>query len=142
MNSVDKRFIQTALALAEIWSKDKTKVAAVAVGAQRNQVAWGYNGFPPGIRDSDFRLADRDTKLALTIHAEVNALINAKFDVETLYVTHAPCAKCALNILAYRTVRRVVYFSGGELGPRWAESLVQARAVLSEAGVALEGVVL
>lgn len=140
--STDLKFLATAESLAAIWSKDtSTKVAAVAVGALRNQVAFGYNGFPPGLDDTPERIADRPTKLALTLHAEVNALANAKFDVHTLYVTHPPCANCALHILSRRTVRRVVYRVGDDLDiTRWGASLEQARLVLAEGGVLLEGV--
>ena len=43
--SKDVRFLQTALAVARIWSKDpSSQVAAIAVGDTPNQVAWGYNG--------------------------------------------------------------------------------------------------
>ena len=141
MSTLDHKFLATAERLAEIWSKDcSTKVAAVAVGDTRSQVAWGYNGFPPGIEDSPERIADRPTKLSLTLHAEVNALANAKFDVRTLYVTHPPCANCALHILSRRTVRRVVYRESDDLNAtRWGESLAQARAVLAEGGVELVG---
>lgn len=75
--------------MARIWSKDpSSQVAAIAVGDTPNQVAWGYNGFPPGIADTHERLTDRDTKYRLTRHAEPNALSNAWFPVRTLYVTH------------------------------------------------------
>ena len=141
MHSTDSKFLHTAIALAAIWSKDTTKVAAVAVGEMRNQVAWGYNGFPPGVVDSPERIADRTVKLSLTLHAEVNALANARFDVHTLYVTHPPCTNCALHILSRRTVKRVVYWDNDDLDmTRWGESLAQARAVLAEGGVELVGV--
>ena len=143
INSSDKKFIATALALAEIWSKDvSTRVAAVAVGSSKNQVAWGYNGLPPGLADTPERLNDREVKYSLTLHAEVNALSNAPFLVRSLFVTHHPCAHCALHILAARTVRRVVYCVDQAFESRWAESLQQARALLEEGGVQLEGVVL
>ena len=57
--SKDVRFLQTALAVARIWSKDpSSQVAAIAVGDTPNQVAWGYNGFPPGIADTHERLTE------------------------------------------------------------------------------------
>lgn len=141
MQSTDLKFLQTAHYIAQVWSKDTTKVGAVAVGTTRNQVAFGYNGLAPGLADTPERLADRDVKLSLTLHAEVNALANSKFDVHTLYVTHPPCANCALHILSRRTVRRVVYMDGGDLNmDRWGESLAMARAVLEEGGVELVGV--
>lgn len=135
----DARFLQTAVAIANIWSKDpSSKVGCVAVGASPNQVAWGYNGFPPGIEDTPDRLNDRDVKYSLTLHAEVNALGNATFPVHTLYVTHHPCDACALHILAARTVRRVVYLEDFLFEKRWAPMLAQARALLKEGGVLVE----
>lgn len=143
INNTDLKFLATAHALAEIWSKDpSTRVAAVAVGTSKNQVAWGYNGLPPGVADTHERLHDRDTKLSLTLHAEVNALANAPFHVRTLYVTHHPCAHCALHILAARSVRRVIYRTDPVFETRWADQVQQARALLDEGGVLVEGTTL
>jgi dCMP deaminase len=137
----DGRFLCTAMAVASIWSKDpRTRVGAVAVGETPNLVAFGYNGLPPGIDDSNERLNDRETKLKLTLHAEVNALANATFPVHTIYVTHCPCDNCALHILAARTVRRVVYLVNDEFESRWAESLDTSRQLLREGGIAVTGV--
>lgn len=144
IDHTDKKFLATAIALAEIWSKDpSSRVAAVAVGHTKNRVAFGYNGLPPGLDDTQERLHTRDLKYALTLHAEVNALANAAFAVRTLYVTHHPCAHCALHILAARSVRRVVYLQGtAEFEARWAASMTEARMLLREGGVEIEGATL
>lgn len=139
ISNTDRKFLNLAKAVADIFSKDpSTRVGAVAVGAVKNQVAIGYNG----LTDTDARLHDRDVKLALTLHAEENALANATFAVHTLYVTHHPCSGCALRILAKRTVRRVVYAVNANLEARWAASVAEARMLFAEAGVQIEGVVL
>lgn len=136
----DRKFLKLAQAVADIFSKDpSTRVGAVAVGAAKNQVAVGYNGLPPGLTDTDARLHDRYWKLALTLHAEENALANATFAVHTLYVTHHPCSGCALRILAARSVRRIVYTINPEMEARWAPSFAAARDLLQEAGVQIEG---
>lgn len=141
IDNTDIKFLRLAAAVGHIFSKDpSTKVGAVAVGTEKNQVAIGYNGLPPGLADTDARLHDRDMKLALTLHAEENALANAPFAVRTLYVTHHPCGGCALRILAARTVRRVVYVTCAEFEARWGDSLAEARSRLTEAGVQVEGV--
>lgn len=143
IDKTDIKFLKLAAAVADIFSKDpSTKVGAVAVGATKNRVAIGYNGLPPGVTDTDERLHDRNVKLALTLHAEENALTNAPFAVRTLYVTHHPCNCCVLRILAARTVRRVVYQAQPQFETRWAESLAVARSLLQEAGVHIEGAVL
>lgn len=143
IDPTDRKFLKLAQAIADIFSKDpSTRVGAVAVGAAKNQVAVGYNGLPPGLTDTDARLHDRYWKLALTLHAEENALANATFAVHTLYVTHHPCSGCALRILAKRTVRRVVYAVNANLESRWSASVAEARMLFAEAGVQIEGVVL
>ena len=141
----DRQFLAMAEAVGHIFSKDpSTRVGAIAVGSSNNQVAWGYNGLPPGLADTPERLENRDLKYALTLHAEENALANAPFAVRTLYVTHPPCSGCALRILAKRTVQRVVYAESTDGGfhKRWADSLREARKLLAEGGVRLEGMVL
>ena len=140
MSTRDIRFLQTAVAVANIWSKDpSTKVGAVAVGETPNLVAWGYNGLPPGLKDSHERLYDRELKYKLTLHAEVNALANAKFPVHTIYVTHCPCSSCAVHLLAARSVKRVVYVSrGDEFSKRWAASNADALSLLEEGGINVE----
>ena len=139
----DRQFLAMAEAVAQIFSKDpSTRVGAIAVGSSNNQVAWGYNGLPPGLADTPERLENRDLKYTLTLHAEENALANAPFAVRTLYVTHPPCSGCALRILAKRTVQRVVYQVQPEFENRWADSLREARKLLAEGGVRLEGMVL
>lgn len=139
----DKKFLNAASAIGQIFSKDpSSKVGALAVGETNNLVAFGYNGMPPGLRDTAERLNDRTVKYSLTLHAEVNALANASFPVRTLYVTHHPCAQCALHILAARSVKRVVYVENAEFEARWRDSLAQAKDLLLEGGVAVVGVVL
>lgn len=138
----DERFLRSALAIADIWSKDpSTKVGAMVVGATPNLVAWGYNGFPPGIDDAPSRQHNRELKLKLTLHAEVNALANATFPVHTIYITHCPCENCALHILAARTVRRVVYRADDEFETgRWADSLRNSMALLNEGRIEVDAV--
>lgn len=141
MSNKDKRFLETAESVAKIWSKDpSTKVGCVVVGDTPNLVAFGYNGFPPGIDDSPERLQNRDLKLSLTLHAEVNALSNATFPVRTLYVTHHPCDQCVLHILAARTVKRVVYTINPHFESNsWAESVKRSRQLFEEACIEIVG---
>jgi dCMP deaminase len=106
--SWDQRFME----LARFWSRNSkdpsTKVGAVIVGRDKRDVCMGYNGFPPGIADDD-RLEKRETKYPLMIHAERNALDNARFDTRgaTLYATLAPCCGCASSIVS-KGIKRVV----------------------------------
>ena len=60
--------------------------------------------FPARIKDTDERLKNKEIKRSLTIHAEMNALLNADVNVQgsTMYITKAPCTKCALAIIQAR----------------------------------------
>ena len=106
LNHWDNRFINVANMVAT-WSKDPgTKVGAVLV-SERRIIATGYNGFPQGIEDYPSRYDDRETKLALTVHAEVNAILNAakngaKTENTTLYVTFPPCLSNSGHFLTLR----------------------------------------
>lgn len=119
------------------WSKDpSTKVGAVLVGADRRQIALGYNGFPPGIAD-DSRLDDRPTKYKLLQHAERNVLDNASFDTRgaTLAVTFFPCSECAKSVIS-KGIKTVITPPPSFREP-WASEAVWTTGMLREAGVEL-----
>lgn len=133
----DERFLALAEHVAE-WSKDpSTKVGAVIVDEQRRILSMGYNGFPRGVDDSPERYADRPTKYAHVVHAELNAILNTgvpmALDDATLYVTHQPCTECAKAIIQSGIGRVVVPDAGGI--DRWGDSQMVAWAMLEEAGV-------
>ena len=76
MNKWDYRFLKIAKEVGT-WSKDpSTQVGAIAVNDKRI-IATGYNGFPKGIKDTDELLSDRQAKLKLMVHAEMNMIYNA-----------------------------------------------------------------
>lgn len=135
----DRKFLDLARFVAG-WSKDpSTRVGAVAVGETPNLLSLGYNGFPPGVADLPDRLHDRDTKYRLVVHGEINALINAQFRPVTLYVTHPPCVRCTVQILAYRSVRRVVSVKPDQdMLSRWAADFEESQRLFAEAGIALD----
>jgi dCMP deaminase len=138
-SSWDKRFLELADFVAG-WSKDpSTKVGAVAVGDTPNLLSLGYNGFPPGVADSADRLDNREIKYRLVVHAEINALINAQFRPITLYITHPPCVRCTVQILAYRSVRRVVSRQpDADMLSRWGTDFEEATRLFAEAAVAFQ----
>ena len=134
----DARFLALAHHVSQ-WSKDpSTKVGAVLVGTDKRQVALGYNGFPPNVTDSLFRLHTREAKLRYMIHAERNVLDNATFPTagSTLYVTHPPCCGCALSIISKGIHRVVSSPMSSSFASRWGAEVHQSRSVLHEAGVA------
>jgi dCMP deaminase len=73
---------------------------------------FGYNGFPVGIADFDYRW-ERPTKYEYVIHAEENALLKAvhcafPVDRATLYCTHKPCHKCMGKIIQIG-IKTIIY---------------------------------
>lgn len=127
-----------AFDIAARFSKDPTtKVGAVVEGQARNEMAFGWNGFPPGISDDD-RMNERDLKNLLTVHAEQNAILNAPFRPVVLYSTHFPCLrhKCVQTIIAKRSIRRVVTVrSSGEFKERWGADQAAALELFEEAEI-------
>lgn len=133
----DERFLALAEHVSQ-WSKDpSTKVGAVLVGQDIREVALGYNGFPPGIEDSQDRLTSRPIKLRLTLHAERNVLDNARFTClgSTLYATHPPCSACALSIISRGVARVHVCPTSSDFQSRWGSEIFYARDLLKEAGI-------
>ena len=131
-----KKFLGLAGYIAENWSKDpSTRVGAVVVGHEPNLYVGGYNGLPPGIEDTDERLNDREWKYEHVVHAEMNAILNATFEPVYLYSTHIPCVRCAVHILAKRTIRHIICPEPtGDYMSRWRASVELATARFTEAG--------
>jgi len=120
----DTRFLGLA-AHVSCWSKDPSSQVGAVITDGNRIVSLGYNGFAAGVVDSAERLADRNCKLNLTIHAEENAMIFAKRDLRgcTVYVTHPPCPRCASKLIQDE-VKRIVFISPSEdFLSRWADDL-------------------
>jgi len=136
----DQRFLVIASHFAG-WSKDpSTKVGAVAV-RNRRILAQGYNGLPAGVADSDTRLKNRDTRLAMTVHAEMNCVAHAAQNGvsligATMYVWPLmTCSQCA-SMLVQAGIIKVVVPDFVE-PQRWQESFDLARTMFIESGVAV-----
>ena len=133
------RFLDLAEVVAT-WSKDpSSKVGAVIVDANRRVVSTGYNGFARGVRDLRERYENRDVKYKIVLHAEENAIMFAKRNLDgcTLYVTNMPpCAHCA-SLIIQSGIKRVVAIKR-EVPDRWKESVELTKQLFDEAGVELE----
>lgn len=125
------------------FSKDPgTKVGAAILRPDGSLASAGRNGFPRGIYDAPARLADRETKLMLTLHAEENAIILSRepLDGYTLYVWPLPpCAHCAAAIIQSGVARVVYGFDDDcdDVPERWQASMNLAASVFDEARVRL-----
>lgn len=136
MTKWDGRFYEMAL-LVSSWSKDpSTRVGAVIADDKNRVVSVGYNGPPRGTEDGPF---DRATKLRRTIHAEANAIMFARRDLDgcSLYVTSHPCGPCAAKIAQAGIARVVCPEPSGDFADRWSEDVAEAKGIFKEAGITL-----
>ena len=125
------------------WSKDPSRqIGAVAVGSKGEILAQGFNGFPRGIHDSDYRLAYREEKYKYVVHAEMNVIYNASFngvslDGADLYVYGLPvCNECAKGIIQVGIKRVFILTTGVEqLPPMWMESWENTKSMFEEVGI-------
>ena len=141
LNKWDERYLLVAKEVAN-WSKDpSTKVGAVTVGAKKELLSQGFNGFPRGIKDTLERYNDREQKYKFVVHAEMNAIYNATYsgtslDGATLYIYGLPiCSECAKGIIQVG-IKKVVIEKSKEID-NWNESFTTSKKMFSEAGLEL-----
>lgn len=146
----DKHFLRRALFIARDMSKDpRTQVGAVVVGPDREPLTDGFNGLPRGIEDTPARLNNKELKLKLVVHAELNAILNAArvgtaLKGATLYLAATddsglvwggpPCTRCSTHLIQ-AGIREVVSYPVKPVPSSWHEDLALARTVLEEAGI-------
>lgn len=137
MSKWDDRFLGLAKYISQ-WSKDpSTQVGAVVTDRDNRIISLGFNGFARGVEDLPERLANRDVKYKMVVHAESNAILFARQDLKgaTLYVwPFMPCASCAAKIIQ-TGIRRVVSVPNDN--PRWQADFDLTRMMFKEAGVTL-----
>lgn len=132
----DMRFMRIAKREVATWSKDPDDgVGCVIVSLDRRQMTTGYNGLPQGLADTPGRLNDKEIKNRLTVHAELNAILNARTNLTgwSLYVTKPPCVDCAKAIMQAGIIQ--VICPNIVKTSRWFDDQLLARILLEEAGV-------
>lgn len=142
LSNSQKKWDERYLGLAQYistWSQDpSTKVGAVIVDKDNRPVSFGFNGLPKGVIDSPERLNNRDVKYKMIVHAERNALLFAKTNLDecTLYTWPLqPCAACTAMIIQSGIKRVVSQYQNNE---RWLADFALSMEMFSEAGVTLE----
>lgn len=112
--SKDKYFLKIADVVAERGTCPRKKIGVVLV-RDGMIVSTGYNGAPRGIEHCDGKAGCRmaDGHCVRTVHAEVNAVIQAAYNGaatagSTMYTQFLPCEHCA-KILINAGVKRIVY---------------------------------
>jgi len=146
----DNFYLRMALESARMSKDPSTKVGCVLVGKNRSIIATGFNGFPAGVADTADRLHDRDKKLELVVHAEMNAVLMAArlgiaTDGATCYVAATddsqeiwggpPCLRCAVECMQAGIREYVSWPTKPSLLTNWADSIAKAKAVIEEAGL-------
>ncbi|WP_381415027.1 dCMP deaminase family protein [Spiroplasma endosymbiont of Anurida maritima] len=112
--SWEQFFISVAHVCA-LRSKDpNTQVGACVVNDINQIIATGYNGLPRGLSDDDFpwnREGDYlDTKYPYVIHAELNAILSARTNLQncSIYVTLFPCSGCS-KLIIQSGIKNVIF---------------------------------
>ena len=135
-----RRFFDMAYLVAS-WSKDpSSQIGAVIVDAQNRVISTGFNGLPVGVKDTNERLGDRETKYKMILHAEENAIMFAKQKLDgcSIYVTKMPpCAHCAALIIQ-SGIKFVYVPAWEEIPERWRESTELTMQMFKEAGVKIQ----
>lgn len=97
-------YLDWAERVSQLSTANRLKVGAVLVN--NNSVVYGYNGSPSGWTNvCERENSDGDTVTEdYVLHAEDNIFIKCAADGikckgGTLFVTHAPCIKCAIKII-------------------------------------------
>ena len=125
--------------LAAKRSKDPNpQVGACIVDSNNIILSTGYNGFPYGCSDDlyPWERTGKDTKYSYVVHAELNAILNARgknLKGARLYVDLFPCNECAKAIIQ-SGISEIVY-----LYNKYADTpaTIASRRMLTSAGVKL-----
>lgn len=145
----DKYFLRICAETAKMSKDPSTQIGAVIVGSNKEIISTGFNGFPRKIRDSFERLNNRERKLELIVHGEINAIMNAarngiSTNNCTLYFIAtdssgelwggAPCLRCTVELIQ-AGIKEIVTLPFKTVPSRWQDSVKKAQAILQEAGV-------
>jgi dCMP deaminase len=136
----DLRFLRVAKEVSS-WSHDPGTKVGCALVLDKRILSVGFNGFPQGLSDSLELYENRDYKLAVTVHAEANAILNAakngaKTGGATAYVTFPPCSQCAAALIQ-AGISKVICPDPALAPERWRASFKMGNEMLSSAGVEL-----
>jgi dCMP deaminase len=141
LSTWDGRFLGIARNEIAKWSKDPTAgVGAVLVDTTDHRFIYvGYNGFPSRIKDVHHRYELKELKLKAVVHAEVNAILNAKrtLDNYALYSTRFPCINCTPIIIQSGVKKVVTVLPKEDHLKKYATDFILAIEMYQEAGVEL-----
>lgn len=119
-------------------SKDPNKQVGAIIGCPDGTiVAKGINDLPPGIKNREKILNNREAKLRCIIHAEKNAILNARekdlIGCSIYVYPLPPCADCAEEIIR-ANIKRVVS-PVIDQSSKWWESTELGKRRMKNAGL-------
>ena len=136
--SWDDYFMSVALLSGKRSKDPNTQVGACIVNRNNVIESIGYNGLPKGCSDDEFPWEKEgetlDTKYPFVVHAELNAILNAKGkDLSgcKIYVALFPCNECAKAIIQ-SGISEVVYLSDKYAD---TDSIKASKYMFNKAGV-------
>lgn len=129
----DRRYLELAK-LVSTWSKDPNKQVGAVITDRQYVRGVGFNGFPRGVEDHEYLLADKKMKLQIVVHAEVNAILAARGMGDTMYIWPClPCTQCSSLIIQAGIFRVVTSLSDKNAKSKWNKDL--AHDLLQQADV-------
>lgn len=139
--SWDEYFMGVALLTAQRSKDPNTQVGSCIVGQDNRILSTGYNGLPMGCSDDDYPWEregsdSNHTKYPFVVHAELNAILNARGKNLTgakLYVALFPCNECAKAIIQ-AGITEVIYLSDKYAD---TDATLASKRMLTSAGVKL-----
>lgn len=144
-----KHFLSIAQKCAEMSKDPSTKVGATIVGPDLEIRTTGFNGFPRGIADTIERLNNREEKLKLVVHAEMNAIFNAvrsgicvkdctlylvAINNEGLIWGGPPCTRCTVEIIQ-SGINKIISYPPRFIPNQWTADLRLSEQLLLEAKI-------
>lgn len=148
-NKWDNHFLKLALNHASLSKDPSTKVGAIIVTKDRDFISAGFNGLPRKLKDTEERINNRELKLLLSVHAEINSVLAAaklgiKINDCTMYLAainkdgtiwgSAPCTRCLVEILQ-TGISKIVTYEKTNVPDRWVKDLEFSRSLIEEAGI-------
>ena len=145
----DNFFLQLSFENAMMSKDPSTQVGAIIVNKHKTVLAMGFNGFPRGIADTEERLINREEKLQLVVHAEMNAIVSAarngvSIRGTTMYLMARdisgsvwggpPCTRCIVHVIQ-SGITSIVTLPMKNVPSKWKTDIENSLKLLQEAGI-------
>jgi dCMP deaminase len=140
INKWDERWLEMAKAVSS-YSKDPSTKVGCVIANGKEDISFGYNGFPCTCEDKEEYYLNRDIKYKLVIHAEVNAIAKATRNfksVEGATVYTYPlgvCPACANLLSAFGVSRVISLIDMNKSSTQKYQDLSETEFILSKNGM-------